>query len=97
MFRELLNRLGPAIAKQDTFYGKALHPGLRLTIKLTFLATVDSYHSLLYGFCVAHNTISCIVHEVCSAIIEEYQEEVIACPTMPQEWSAIANLFSQKW
>ncbi len=26
MFWELLNRMGPAIAKKDTFYRKALHP-----------------------------------------------------------------------
>ncbi len=97
MFRELLNRLGPAIAKKDTFYRNVLHPGLRLTIILRFLAAGDSYHSLMYGFHVANNTISCIVREVCSAIIEEYQEEVIACPTMPQERTMIADLFSQKW
>ncbi len=96
-FREFLNRLGPAIAKKDTFDRKALHPGLRLAITLRFLATGDSYHSLMYGFRVAHNTISCIALEVCSAIIEEYQEEVIACPTMLQEWTVIADLFSQKW
>ncbi len=51
----------------------------------------------MYGICVAHNTISCIAHEMCSAIIEEYQKEVIACPTMPQEWTAIVNLCSQNW
>ncbi len=97
MFQELLNRLGPAIAKQDTFYRKALQPGLMLAITLRFLTTGDSYHSVMYGFRVAFNTISCIVREVYSAIIQEYQEEVIACPTMPQEWSTIADLFSQKW
>ncbi len=48
----------------------------------------------MYGFRVAHNTISCIVREVCSTIIKEYQEEVIACPTTSQEWSAIADLFT---
>ncbi len=65
MFRELLNRIGPAISKNDTFYRKALHPCLRLAITLRFLATGDSYHYLMYGFWVAHNTISCIVCEVC--------------------------------
>ncbi len=94
MFWELHNQLGPAIAKQDTFYRKVLHPILRLAITLRFLATGDSYHSLMYGFRVAHNIISCIVLEVCSAII---QDEVIACPKTSQEWSAIANPFSQKW
>ncbi len=59
MFLELLNHLGPAIVQQITFYGKALHPRLRLVITLRFLATGDSYHSLMYGFCVPHNTISC--------------------------------------
>ncbi len=97
MFREMLNQLGSAIAKQDTFYRKLLHPGLRLAITLRFLATGDSYNSLMYGFCVAHNTISCIVSEECAAIIQEYQDEVIACPTTPKEWSVIADLFSQKW
>ncbi len=73
MFRELLNRLGTAISKNDTFYRKALHPGLRLAITLKFLATGDNYHSLMYGFQIAHNTISCIVCEVCNATIKEYQ------------------------
>ncbi len=72
LFRELLNRLWPAIAKQDTFYRKALHPGLRLAITMRFLATGDSYHSLIYGFRLAHNIISCIVREVCAAINQEY-------------------------
>ncbi len=49
MFKELLNRLGPAISKKDTFYMKA---------------TGDGYHSPMYGFHVGHNTISCIVHKV---------------------------------
>ncbi len=44
IFRELLNRLGLAISKKDTFYRKALHPGLRLAITLRFLATGDIYH-----------------------------------------------------
>ncbi len=33
--------------------------------------------SLMYGFHVAHNNISCIVCEVCSAVIEEYQEDCL--------------------
>ncbi len=74
MFQELLNRLEPAITMKDTFYRMALHSRLRWAITLRFLATRDSYHSLMYGFRVSYNTISCIVREVCSAIIEEYQE-----------------------
>ncbi len=97
MFWELLNRHGPTICKQDTFYRKTLHPGLMLAITLTFLATGDSYHSLMYGSRIAHNIISSIVHELCAAIIQEYQDELIDYPTIPQESSAIGYLFSQKW
>ncbi len=64
MFQELLNRLGPTIFKKDTWYRTFLHPGLRMAITLCFLATGDSYHSLIYCFRVAHNTICIIVQDV---------------------------------
>ena len=43
MFQELLARLGPRIAKKDTWFRKALDPGLKLAITLRYLATGDSY------------------------------------------------------
>lgn len=61
MLHELLNRFGQAIANRNTWYHKSLYPGSRLAITLHFLATYDSYHSLMFGFRVAHNTISMIV------------------------------------
>ncbi len=70
MFHELLERLGLMIAKIDMWYPKWLHSGLRWAITLHFLATGDSYHSLMYGFRMAHNMISLIVRDVCQAIIE---------------------------
>ena len=97
MFQELLVRLSPRISKQDTWYRKALEPGLKVAITLRHLATGDSYKSLMYGFRVADNTISLIVREVCQAIIDEYAEEVIACPTTPQEWQPIADQFGTRW
>lgn len=85
MFQELITRLGPRIAKNDTWYRKALDPGLKLAITLRYLASGDSYKSLMYGFRVADSTISLVVRDVCQAIIDEYAEEVIACPTTPEE------------
>ncbi|XP_014675989.1 PREDICTED: putative nuclease HARBI1 [Priapulus caudatus] len=46
---------------------------------------------------VAINTISLLVPEVCQAIVEEHKEEVISCPTMPEEWHAIDEDFLKKW
>ena len=39
MFHELLVRLGDRITKKDTWYRKALEPGLKLAITLRFLGT----------------------------------------------------------
>ena len=97
MFYELVERLTPRIQKQDTWYRKALEPGLKVAITLRYLATGDSYHSLMYNFRVAHNTISYIVRDVCKSIIDEYAAEVISAPTTEAEWLQIAELFSTRW
>ena len=90
MFRELLHRLGPRLGKNDTWYRKALNPSLKLALTLRFLATGDSCRTLVYGFRVAHNTISLFVHDVWQAIIEEYAKDAIASATTPEEWQEIA-------
>ena len=61
MFREVLQRVGPGIEKYDIWYRKSINPGCRLAITLRFLATGEKYRSLMFGFRVAHNTISVIV------------------------------------
>ena len=60
---------------------------------LHYLATGDNYHSLMYGFCVPHNTISLVIKEVCEAIIAEYSDEVMPFPRTQQEWRDISELF----
>ena len=97
MFQELLERLTPRIAKKDTWYRRSLPPGLKLAITLRHLATGDGYPSLMYAFRFAESTISGIVRDVCQAIVEGYAEEVIACPTTPEEWMTIADQFALRW
>ena len=79
--------MGERIEKQKTFFRSALCPELKLAITLRHLATWGSYKSLMYGFRVAHNTISLLVRDVCEAIITEYANEVISCPTTPERCS----------
>ena len=97
MFNELLTRIGPRIAKKDTWYRPALTPGLKLAVTLRYLASGDSYHSLMYGFRVAHNTISILIRDVCEAIIAEYAEELVRCPVTPDEWRRVADQFGTRW
>lgn len=97
LFQELLARVGPRIEKQDTFMRKALEPGLRLALTLRYLATGDSYMSLQYNFRVSNNAISAIVPETCEAIIAELQEDVLTCPTTPDEWKKVSEGFATRW
>ena len=86
MFQENLTRVGPRIEKFDTWYCKAINPGCS-----------ERYQILMYGFCVAHNSISRIVRECCDAIFDEYSAEVMHCPRTCAEWKAVAAEFSERW
>ena len=68
-----------------------LEPGLKLAITLRQLAAGDKYPTLQFGFRVARNKISTFIPELCQAIVEEYKDEVITCPTASNEWPDIAN------
>ncbi|XP_041464135.1 putative nuclease HARBI1 [Lytechinus variegatus] len=96
MFYELLDRVGPRIAKTTT-HRTPLDPGLKLAITLRFLATGSSYHDLAFAFRVPHNTISLFVPEVCQAIYDEYEDEMWATPQTEDEWRPIAEGFGDRW
>ena len=40
---------------------------------------------------IASNTITAIVRDMCEAIIEEFAQEVLQCPTTPEECKTIAS------
>jgi len=96
-FREILHRIEPRIKKSGCNYRHPLSPGLKLAITLRYLASGDNYHSLMYGFRVAHNTISILIREVCEAIVAEFAAEMIPCPTTTEEWREISKKFSDRW
>lgn len=84
------------LTKQDTNYRKAFKPAVKLAVTL-HLATGNIYKSLQYGFRVAHNTTSVFIPEVCRAIVDELSKEVIACPTSPEGWKEVPDLFQHCW
>jgi hypothetical protein len=97
LFHELVARVGPRLEKHDTNWRKALDAGIKLAITLRFLATGDSYKSLMYHFRVAANTICNFIHPVCEAIIAEYATELFHIPTTPDGWLEIAKVFETRW
>ena len=64
MFDEILERVGPRITKQYTFYRAPIDPGMKLAVTLQHLASGSKYTSMQFGWRVPHNTISVIVREV---------------------------------
>ena len=97
LFHEMVERVGPLIEKKDTFWRKALDPGLKIAITLRYLATGDSYKSLQYGFRVAVNTICNFIPTTCQAIIEAYMEECLQSPMTAAAWEEVAEGFSRRW
>ena len=97
LFRELVERVSPRITRIDNNYRTPLEPALMVAITLRYLATGASYHTLMYSFRVAHNTISIVIRQVCQAIIDEYQDEVIVTPHTPEGWKELADLYSTRW
>lgn len=97
MFNEILERVRPHIEKKVTFCRKPIQPGLRLAITLRFLATGDSYRSLALLFRVHQSTICKIIYETCDAIIAEYLDNTIVCPSTPEEWKEVADGFAERW
>ena len=75
-FETLLQQIGPTISKQDTTFREPIPAIERLMLTLRYLATGDSFTSLMYTFKISKQLISRIIPEVCSAIIECRQEYV---------------------
>nr|CAI5865066.1 unnamed protein product [Callosobruchus analis] len=61
-----------------------------------FLATGDSYSSLMYVFKISKQVVSKIIPEVCEAIIEVLHQYV-NLPQGEQEWLNIAKQFNDVW
>jgi predicted DNA-binding protein len=66
------------ISKKDTAFRKAIYVQERLALTLRLLASGDSYVSLQYLFKISKHAISCIVPEVCEALVEKLKDYIQA-------------------
>ena len=64
------------ISKRDTAFTKAISVQERLTRTLHFLASGDWYVSLQHLFKISKQAISCIVPEVCEALVEKLKDYI---------------------
>ncbi|KAJ4425591.1 hypothetical protein ANN_27787 [Periplaneta americana] len=91
-FDNLLEKVAPLIERKDTLMRRAIPPAERLVVTLRYLATGDSYKSLMYLFRITANTISQIIPEVCRAIYDVPKKEHLKA-----EWTEVAVEFEKKW
>ncbi|KAB0803148.1 hypothetical protein PPYR_00118 [Photinus pyralis] len=69
----------------------------RLIITLRFLATGNSYRSLMYDFRVSESIISQIVPQVCAAIYKNLKSDYLKVPSTVVDWLNIAKQFDDMW
>ena len=76
-------RITPHLRKSITNFRKPL------AVTLRHLSTVESYTSLQYQWRVGRTMICKFVPQVCKAILKEFQQEYLVCPTDPEDWKKI--------
>lgn len=96
-FQDLLDKVTPLIEKKQTNMRQPIPPGERLAVTLRFLATGESFSSLQYQFRISASSLSFIVPEVCQAVFQVLKDDYFKCPSAPEEWLKIAQLFHDCW
>uniref|UniRef100_A0A3P8N7S1 DDE Tnp4 domain-containing protein n=1 Tax=Astatotilapia calliptera TaxID=8154 RepID=A0A3P8N7S1_ASTCA len=95
-FEDLLTRVGPRIARLDTNYRCSIPPAERLSICLRFLATGDSFRTIVFSFRVGVSTVSQIIPQVATAIWDCLVDDFMAVPST-EDWRSIAEGFQERW
>lgn len=95
-FEALALMIGPIVARENTNFRQAISVNDRLSVTLRFLATGDSYHSLMYLFKISKQAIYVIVPEVCAALVN-CLKDYMQTPSNPEEWEKIASGYKRIW
>lgn len=92
-FDFLLEKVTPFIEKRDTNWRPAISTTIRLCLTLRYLATGDSYHSLMYLFRIGFTTITEIIPECLEAI---YKVLKVHLKVRRHTHSSFSHLFKKK-
>ncbi|XP_067009911.2 uncharacterized protein [Anabrus simplex] len=95
-FHELLSVIEGDIKKKCTNWRKSITPKERLAICLRYLVTGDRFKTIAYSYRTGASTVSSIVNEVCEAIWNRLQDEVLPIPS-EEKWKLIAKDFENLW
>ena len=82
--------------QKETAMCKIITPEEKLPITLRFLATGESYKSLMYQYCVSDSTVSKLLPVECD-ISKVFIDEFMHIPSTKNDWLRIATEFEGLW
>ena len=83
--------------QKETTMRKPITPEEKLPITLRFLATGESYKSLMYQYCVSDSTVSKLLPVECDIISKVFIDEFMHIPSTKNDWLRIAIEFEELW
>ncbi|KOB65146.1 Uncharacterized protein OBRU01_21929, partial [Operophtera brumata] len=95
-FDILLEKVAPAIQRQDTNMRSAIPAKIKLEVTLSFLATGSSYRVLSHVFRVSKPAISKFIPEVLDEIYNQLSD-YMKVPATEDEWKKIERGFNTRW
>lgn len=94
-FDYLLSRLRPRIVRMSN--REPISAEHRLVVTLCFLAEGSTFRRLAFRFRLGRSTVADSIKEMCKAIWDEFNEELIRLPQNAEEWKATAADFQRLW
>ena len=89
--KELLEKVTSNIRKKTTHLQLPISPEEKLALISRFLATGESFQSLMYQYRVSDKTISKYIPEVADAIFNVLKDEYLKFPQSKQKWLEISR------
>ena len=86
-------RILPHLRMSYTKFRKPMEVSLKLAVTLRHLSIAEA---ILHCSNIRVITICKFDPKVCQAILEEFQQEYLICPTDPEEWRSIEEKFEEK-
>ncbi|KAB0802703.1 hypothetical protein PPYR_04889 [Photinus pyralis] len=88
-FKHLLSLLETEITKQDTQLRECIPARSKLEVTLRFLATGETFRSLMYATRIHETTISRFIPEVCRAIVSKLKSDFLRPLKIPNHISKL--------
>ena len=86
------------LRKSITNFRKPLEIRLKLTVTLRHLSTGEAtLHCNTTGGLEEQPSANLPPPQVCKAILKEFQQECLMCPTDPEDWKKIKESFRNRW